>query len=69
MASSSWIVLVMVVISLFSQPKSHAQLAGLTYRSVTPQQAQEVRDSWNRWDVVNTAVVLGIVVFCYVAFF
>jgi SSS family solute:Na+ symporter len=44
-------------------------LAGLTYRSVTPQQAQEVRDSWNGWDLLNTAVVLGIMVFCYVAFF
>jgi SSS family solute:Na+ symporter len=60
---------VMVVISLFSEPKSDEQLAGLTYRSVSPQQAEEVRNSWNRWDVFNTVVVLSIVVLCYVVFF
>jgi SSS family solute:Na+ symporter len=60
---------VMVVVSLFSEPKTDEQLAGLTYKSVSPQQSQEVRDSWNRWDVFNTMVVLGIVVFCYIVFF
>ncbi len=62
-------IVVMLVISLFSTPKSAEQLAGLTYRATTPEQHQEVRDSWSRWDVINTAVIVGIIVFCYVAFF
>jgi SSS family solute:Na+ symporter len=62
-------VLVMVVVSLFTQAKSHDELAGLTYSAVSHEQAQEVRESWSTWDVVNTAVVLGIIVTCYVAFF
>lgn len=60
---------VMVVISLFSQPKSDEELSGLTYKGVTPEQAAEVRQSWSTWDVVNTAVIVGIIVLCYVVFF
>jgi SSS family solute:Na+ symporter len=60
---------VMVVVSLFSKAKTHEELSGLTYRSTSPEQAREVRESWNGWDVFNTAVILGIIVLCYVVFF
>ena len=60
---------IMIVISLFSEPKTDEQLAGLTYKSVSPQQAQEVRDSWNGWDVFNTVVIIGIIATCYIVFF
>ena len=60
---------VMVVVSVFSQPKSDEELSGLTYKGVTPEQAAEVRESWSVWDVVNTTIILGIIVLCYVAFF
>jgi hypothetical protein len=59
----------MVTISVFSQPKSDAELSGLTYKGVTPEQAAEVRESWSGWDVFNTAVILGIIVLCYILFF
>ncbi|MEJ2383733.1 MAG: sodium:solute symporter [Xanthomonadales bacterium] len=62
-------VAVMVTISLFSKPKTDAELSGLTYKGVSPQQAAEVRESWNGWDVFNTAVILGIIAFCYIVFF
>jgi SSS family solute:Na+ symporter len=59
---------VMIVVSLFTPAKSAEELAGLTYSAVTPEQAQEVRESWTTWDVVNTAVIVGIIVLCYVVF-
>jgi hypothetical protein len=59
----------MVVVSLFTKAKTHEELAGLTYSAVSPLQAQEVRESWSTWDVVNTVIVLGVIVACYVAFF
>jgi len=62
-------VLIMIVVSLFSQEKSHGELAGLTYSAVTPEQLREVRESWGLWDVVNTVVIIGIIVLCYIAFF
>jgi SSS family solute:Na+ symporter len=60
---------IMVVVSLFTKAKTHEELAGLTYSAVSPLQAQEVRESWSTWDVVNTVIVLGVIVACYVAFF
>jgi SSS family solute:Na+ symporter len=62
-------IVVMVVISLFTKAKTREELAGLTYNAISPEQAQEVRDSWNKWDVFNTCVVLGIIVLCYIVFF
>ena len=62
-------ILVMVTVSLFTKPKTHEELSGLTYRSTSPLQAQEVRDSWSRWDVFHTVVILGIIVTCYTVFF
>ena len=60
---------VMVVVSLFTKARTHEELAGLTYSAVSDEQSREVRESWSAWDVVNTAVVLGIIVTCYVTFF
>jgi SSS family solute:Na+ symporter len=60
---------VMVVVSMLTQPKSDEELSGLTYKGVSAEQAAEVRESWNGWDVFNTAMILGIIVFCYVVFF
>jgi SSS family solute:Na+ symporter len=62
-------ILVMVAVSLFSHARSDEELAGLTYKAITPEQKQEVRDSWNRWDVINTLVILGVIVAAYAAFF
>ena len=62
-------VLVMFVVSFFSQTKSDAELAGLTYQAVTPEQLREVRESWGAWDVVHTAVIIGIILLCYISFF
>jgi SSS family solute:Na+ symporter len=62
-------VLIMVVVSLFTKAKTHDELSGLTFSAVSPLQAQEVRESWSKWDVVNTVIVLGVIVTCYVTFF
>ncbi len=62
-------IVAMVTISFFTEAKSDEELSGLTHRGVTPEQAAEVRESWNTWDVVHTAIILGIIVLCYVAFF
>lgn len=62
-------IVVMVLLSFFSQPRGEAELAGLTYSSVSPQQAREVRESWTGWDVFHTVVIVGIIAICYVVFF
>ena len=43
-------------------------MVGLTYATVTPEQKRETRRSWNRWDVVNSGVVLALILAAYLYF-
>jgi solute:Na+ symporter, SSS family len=58
----------MVVVSYATPPPSEARIAGLTYATVTPAQERETRRSWNRWDVVNSGVVLALILAAYLYF-
>jgi SSS family solute:Na+ symporter len=70
--ASGWLfllsILVVVGASLTAPPPPAAQLAGLTYRSLTPEQAAENRASWGAPEVLATAGVLALVVGIYVYF-
>jgi SSS family solute:Na+ symporter len=57
--------LVVVLVSLLTPPPPAARLAGVTYQTVD---RAEVRASWNRADVLATAVVLGLVLALYLYF-
>ena len=56
------------VISLFTKKPSPEQLRGLTYGSGTPEQIEETKRSWNKWDVIHSLIIVGIVVLCYIYF-
>jgi solute:Na+ symporter, SSS family len=58
----------MAVISMFTPKATAAQLQGLTYFSQSPEQVAETRNSWTRWDVITSAVVVLIVVLFYIYF-
>jgi SSS family solute:Na+ symporter len=60
--------LTMIVVSYATAAPSDAQIRGLTFATVTPDQRAETRRSWNRWDVVNSAIVLALIVGAYVYF-
>ena len=49
-------------------PSSGGALVGLTYETVTDEHRRETRASWNRWDVINTCLVLGLIVAAYIYF-
>ena len=57
-----------IVISLLTPAPSDEKVAGLTYSSITDEQQEENRESWNRWDVAGTVVVLGLVLAIYLYF-
>jgi len=59
---------VMVAVSRFTKNPSPDQIRGLTFASATPEQLAETRASWNRWDVLHTAVILSVIVAFYVYF-
>lgn len=69
---SGWLFLVSIVVvvvaSLTAPAPTAEQIAGLTYRSTTPEQRAENRASWGWPDVAGTLGVLALVLGVYVYF-
>jgi solute:Na+ symporter, SSS family len=57
-----------VIVSLFTRPADPARIEGLTYGSGNAQQKAETRASWDKWDVINTVIILGIIAIFYIIF-
>ncbi|MBI9016364.1 MAG: sodium:solute symporter [Phycisphaerae bacterium] len=70
--ASGWLlaisVVIIVVVSLFTKKPSEEQIVGLTYATATEEQKRENRASWNKWDVIGSIVVLGLVLAMYLYF-
>jgi len=70
--ASGWLlvisVAVIVVVSLLTKPPLASQIENLTYSTATQAQRKENRQSWNKWDVIATAAVLGLVLAMYLYF-
>jgi len=54
--------------SLLTPAPTEEKLSGLTYSSITPEQAAENRASWGGAEVWATGVVLALVVGTYIYF-
>jgi SSS family solute:Na+ symporter len=61
-------IVTMFVVSYATEPPSERQLVGLTYETVTEVHKRETRASWNRWDVINTCIVLALIIAAYIYF-
>jgi SSS family solute:Na+ symporter len=58
----------MVVISYATKAPTAEQLK-FTYKGAsTPEQKKLTRESWNKWDIVHTIIILGIIVAFYIYF-
>ncbi len=57
-----------IIISLFTKKPSEEKIQGLTYGAGTPEQIAETRQSWNKWDVIHSLIIVGIIVACYIYF-
>jgi hypothetical protein len=70
--ASGWLlvlsVFVIVGVSLVTAKPSEEQIIGLTYGTATEEQKRDNRASWNKWDVIATVVVLGLVLGFYLYF-
>ena len=60
--------LVIIVVSLFTKPATAAQVEGLTFGSITPEQKAASRASWNHWDLIHSAIILGVIIIFYAIF-
>lgn len=61
-------VVVMFVVSYFTAPPRVEQLTGLTYATITPEARAESRASWGRREVIASAIVLLLILACYLYF-
>lgn len=59
---------VIVVVSLLTKPESEEKLAGLTFRSASPEQKALTRSTYNNWDIANSVIILVVVVAFYAYF-
>jgi SSS family solute:Na+ symporter len=61
-------VIVVILVSLFTQAPSAEKIQGLVFGTATPEQKATTRASWNRWDVIHTCIILGITAAFYIYF-
>jgi SSS family solute:Na+ symporter len=61
-------VAVLILVSYATPAPSDTQLTGLTFDTVTPAQRRVSRQSWTRWDVINSAIVLLLITAAYLYF-
>jgi solute:Na+ symporter, SSS family len=70
--ASGWLFLISIIIivgvSLLTKKQDEESISGLTYATATEEDKKENRESWNKWDVIATCGVLGLVAAVYLYF-
>jgi SSS family solute:Na+ symporter len=61
-------VIVIVLVSMFTQAPSDKKIQGLVFGTATPEQKATTQASWGRWDVIHTGIILAITVAFYIYF-
>ena len=61
-------ILVAIVVSMFTKAPEPAKIQGLVFGTSTPEQRAATRASWNHWDIIHSAIILGITVAFYIYF-
>ncbi|HDQ45090.1 MAG TPA: Na+/glucose cotransporter [bacterium] len=54
-------IFLMIGVSLLTRAPAAEKLKGLTFASLTPEDKAASRASWNKWDVINTVIILAII--------
>jgi SSS family solute:Na+ symporter len=62
------IIVLMLIVSTFTTPKDPALIQGLYFGSASPEQRALTRASWNKWDVINSAIIIAFVIGFYIYF-
>ena len=60
--------IIVVIVSLCTEAPSEEKIKGLVFGTATPEQIENTRKSWNKWDVIHTVIILGITVAFYIYF-
>ena len=60
--------IIVVVVSLCTKAPSEEKIKGLVFGTATPEQIENTRKSWNKWDIIHTVIILSITVAFYIYF-
>jgi len=63
-----FIIVLMVIVSIFTKKANDEKLAGITYFSQSKEQKLETRNSWNKWDVFFSLIVVAFCIGFYLYF-
>jgi SSS family solute:Na+ symporter len=58
-------VVIIVAASLMTAKPSGVRIRSLTYATATVEDKALTRAGWNKWDVINSCIVLGIIIIVY----
>lgn len=59
---------VMFAVSYATEEPSYEKITGLTFGTVTKEHKEITRRSWNKWDVIASALVIIFILFAYIYF-
>jgi solute:Na+ symporter, SSS family len=62
------VIVMMIIISFFTKAMDPSKIEGLYFGSATAEQRAITRSSWNKWDVINSAIVLAVIIAFYIYF-
>ncbi len=62
------VIVLMVVVSMFTAAKDPASIQGLYFGSASPEQRALTRASWNKWDVISSAIIIAFIIGFYIYF-
>lgn len=60
--------LVVIIVSLFTEKPDEKKIQGLVFGTATPEQRATSRASWNHWDVIHTIIILSLTIAFYIYF-
>jgi SSS family solute:Na+ symporter len=62
------IIALMVIVSFFTEKMDPKKIEGLYFGSASEEQKAISRASWNRWDVINSLIIVGFIIAFYIYF-
>jgi SSS family solute:Na+ symporter len=62
------VIVLMIIISFFTERMDPAKIEGLYFGSATAEQRAVTRASWNKWDVINSAIIITFIIAFYIYF-
>jgi len=62
------VIVLMIIVSFFTRAADPAKIQGLYMGSATADQRALTRASWNKWDVINSAIIIAFIIAFYIYF-